>query len=362
MFAKVIMDATASWMKFEKQTLTTLRSVGYTGKQLQNINNALIKDAARLGMKYGTTHEELIKIQRSFNDITRTSAEMSSQAKESFSTMQKVLGDSAPMEWAKSMHQFGMSAQSANTWLGKSVIQAKALGLNTQQFAQALSEGAKLMNKMNFKTGIDGLTKMTGLATRLGTSVESLTAHIDIDNGKFSTIEGSIEASANLQRLGSTFAANFSNPMEVMAEGMFDAEASMERIVKSLQGKGTFNRATGQVDQGWLDKKTIGIAAQSLGMSPDELRKVANRSVMAGAMEEDMKKGGSYGNLSEKEREAALNLGQYNVQTGKFEISYSNENGNTQTTEVGKLTSEQLSNIIKLTKVFFTLGSNFSNS
>lgn len=345
---KQVIDATASWMHYEDKAVKALRTVGYSGEQLRATTKKLLQDTQELAKVYGVEFDKILEFQKKFNSITRSAAVLSSQSKEDFTAMTKLLGDSAPFEWAKAMDKFGMSAQSANAWLGKGRTEAKALGLNAEQFAQNMANAAKLQNRLNFKSGIQGLEKMTGLAMRLGTSIESLTKHIDIDGGAFSDIEKSIDSAAKLQRLGGSFGAAFSNPMEVMAEGMFDAESAMERVAKALEGKGTFDRTTGQVKMGWYDKKSIGVAAEALGISPDEARTMANRQVMGGAIEQDLKKSGQYGQFSQENIDAIKNLAQFNVDSGKFEITYLDEKGNEQTRGLNELTPENLDKIIGL--------------
>ena len=347
---KFAIDGVANWMKFEDVTLKTLRTIGLTGEQLRGINNALIKDTIKLGVQYGVSLEKLAEIQRSLNDITKTAKVMSSQTLEMSVAMGKLVGDRNVQEWQGAMHKFGMDAQAANTWLGKGQIEAKKLGLNAEKFTEEMAKSANLMNKMHFRTGISGLEKMIGMATRLGTSLETMTKHINIDGGAFSTIEGSIDAAAKLQRMGGSLGAEFANPLEVMAEGMFDAEAAAERIERIVSNRGVFNEKTGMVDLSWKDKKELGVAAEALGMSPDELRTMAMQSQKGQRIEQDLRSSGAMGQFSKDQIDSIKNLAQWNAEKKQFEIVTKDSRGNEHRQNVKEMTPEELAKAVQLSK------------
>lgn len=355
---KAIIDAQVRWMEFEKHVNQSLRSVGYTGEQLRGINNRLIEDTVRMGRLYGASHDELVKIHQQYTQITKTAALLSSQTMETQYALGRLVGESNVVKWEESMRKFGMHAKASQAWLGKAQIEAKKLGLNAEQFASDLAQSASLMQKMTFSSGINGLQKMTALATRLGTSLSSMTAAIDIDSGKFSTIEGAIETAAGLQRLGGSFGAEFANPMAVMAEGMFDAEAFTERLARAVEGKGTFNRATGMVDMGWYDKKSLGLMAQQLGMSPDEVRTMANRATMGNAIEADMRASGAIAKFDQTQIDAIKNLAEFDPDQQKWLINYQDKYGNEYQADVNTLTPGELELIQGLTKEEKTIDQN----
>lgn len=344
---KEIINATTAYIEFEHEVKKGFREMGYNGQQLHNITKGLLVDTRKWGLEYGVTKEQLFEIQKGLTQISKTTTQMSSETKEVYIGLSKLVGTDTAVKSAEAMQKFGMHAKTSAAWIGKGVIQAKALGLNSKEFTEQMSQSIGLMHKMNFKNGISGLQKMVGLATRLGTSVDTLTKHIDIDGGAFSDIEKSIENAAQLQRLGGSFAANFGNPMEVMAEGMFDAESAAERLSKTLEGKAVFNRATGQADMSWYNSKQLGIAAQALGIDPSEARSIAKRSAMGNAIESDLDSKKSM--FSAEELDAIKNLAEYDAKSQKFQISYVDKHGNTQTTDIQNLTREQLDEAIALT-------------
>lgn len=347
---KEVINATANYIEFEDRVRKDFREFGHTGQQLHNITKGILVDTQKWSSQYGMTRDEIEKVRVSLSKAYSTTQQFSNETKGSALALSKMFGADSVANFNKSMAQTGMHAKSAQAWMGKGAIQAKAMGLNAKEFNDKIADSVGLMHKMHFKTGITGLQKMTALATRLGTTVEKLTSHIDIDNGNFSNIEKSIETAANIQRLGGSFAANFGNPMEVMAEGMFDAESSMERVLKAIDGKGTFNRATGQVDMSWFDARQLGDFAKAMGMDPNEVRQMAKRQAMGKTIENDLRGNVAYGALSEEEKEAIKNLADYDAETGKFNVSWTDEHGDTHTEKIEDLTSDQLKNVINLTE------------
>lgn len=351
LLAKVIITATADYMKFEHEVTKSFRTMGVTGEKLRATTKAITDDQRKWGIALGMTRDEFFELHKGLKRAHGTVIEFSDDTKRAAGALSKLIGTDVYTDNVKKMREFGMSARSANAWIGKGVIQAKALGLNADEFTKNMTQAVEITRRMNFQGGISGLQKMVGLATRLGTSVENLTKHIDVDSGKFSDIQGSIEAAANIQKLGGNFAMNFSNPMEVMAEGMFDAEASANRLIKTLDGLATFDKKTGQAKMSWFENKRIGAFAQAMGMDPNELRKMAQMQAMGKELEAQMRTSNArFSMFSEDELDAIKNLAEFDADTGQFQISYTDTSGDTHTTQIKDLTVEELKKITNLTK------------
>ena len=356
----VVDKSTKVYLEFEHQLKKDFRSIGHTGQQLHNIHKQLLEDSQNWGAHLGISRKELAAMQYEMVKATKTAAQYSETTRVNFAALSKVLGQGTVGKFTEKMGEFGMHAKSANAWIGKGVVQAKALGLNAQMFTESMSESVGLMRKMNFQTGITGLQKMNALAMRLGTSVQAMTKHIDISGGKFSTIEGSIEAAANLQRLGGSWAANFGNPLEVMAEGMFDAEASGERLANTLKGTSTFDRSTGMADTSWFEKQKM-LAADKAGIaSYDELVKMSQRLAMGTEIEKDFRKNKNASKFTSEQLDAIKNLAEFDADKNAFTITYTDKHGYTQTHNIEDLTTKQLSEAIALTKEEANINRNVS--
>lgn len=346
---KFAIDGLADYIDTEDRVKNKFREIGYTGKQLHAITKNLIDDTKRWGAQYGLTQDQIERIEHSLQKTHKTVAQMSTDTKEAFIGLSKVLGEDKVGAFVGKMQDFGMHAKSAQAWLGRGVIQAKALGINASEFTQQMTEAVKLQDKMHFSNGIAGLQKMVGLAMRLGTDVKTLTGHIDLSAGKFKDIEGSIENSANLQRLGGSWAANFGNPLEVMAEGMFDAESAAERLAKTLEGKAVFNRQTGQAEMGWYNSRQLVEASNALGVSHEELMKISRRQAMNKELEAEMTKSGAITRFTPENMDALKNIAQFNADLNRFEVSFTTRSGDNITADVNELTPQDLKEILTLT-------------
>lgn len=343
-----IVDAGSHWLEFDHNVHSTLRDIGYSGEELANMTSALIDNTRGLANKIGVSQEEILKVQQGINESLKTRIQLTQQEIALLGAQGKVFGQDTVMQWQTAMKSLGGGISAAGAHMQRLSVHAKTFGLNSKDHLKTLAKNVELMEKMNFRGGIAGLSRMTALATRLGVDLQSMTRAIDVDGGNFSSIEGSIEASAKLQRLGGSFAAGFSNPMEVMAEGMFDPEGFTNRLVDMVKGKGTFNKETGMVERGWIDNKMLAEAANALGMNAQELRKMADAELKGGEIENALRKNSQFSNFKDSDIGALKNLAQFNADTKTWEISYTGSDGKSVTQDISKIDPKDMEQIINL--------------
>lgn len=349
--AQFEIDATADYMKFEHRVVETFRSAGLTAEQLRATTQGILVDVGEWGHSIGLGRQEALRLHSQLKDVHGTTIQLARDTRDAYASLSKLVGVGATTKYAAKMQEFGMGAKTAAAWMGRGVVQAKTLGLDTEKFVDNMTQAVEVTRRMNFQNGINGLQKMVGLATRLGTSVSTLVKHIDVDSGAFSDIEKSINAAASIQKLGGNFAMNFANPMEVMAEGMFDAEASAKRLINTLDGLATFDKTTGQSKISWFENKRIAAFAQATGHDANELRKMAQRQAMGKEIEAQMRSSNAQFSLfSEEQLDAIKNLAEFDPDSGKFHITYTDEDGEQQTKNLEDLTTSQLTKITNLTK------------
>ena len=87
---------------------------------------------------------------------------------------------------------------------------------------------------------------------------------------KVSELEGAISTAANLSVLGGQF-AQFSNPMQMLYEGLNDTEALNDRIVGMFGNKAYWNKEKGQMDMSALDREMVKQAAKAAGLDASEM-------------------------------------------------------------------------------------------
>lgn len=97
-----------------------------------------------------------------------------------------------------------------------------------------------MANKVSFRDGIEGISRMTSISERLGFNLRS----IEGVASSFDSFSNAIENAAKLQVLGGNAAIYGGNPLELMYESLNNAEALTERAVKMFRGMASFNFET----------------------------------------------------------------------------------------------------------------------
>jgi len=126
------------------------------------------------------------------------------------------------------------------------VMQAKAEGLDPEQFAKNMNDVAKMSGKLTFKNGVKGMKDMAMYATKMGVGVD------DIANG-FSEMNSFTDIFENQAHLGAMGFNNlggaqgrvYGQRMQGDAQGAYMTE--MESIVKDLQNQGGIDSKTGDL-------------------------------------------------------------------------------------------------------------------
>jgi hypothetical protein len=98
-----------------------------------------------------------------------------------------------------------------------------------------------MANRLTFKNGVEGITKMVALSEKLGFNLRSMEGAAD----KFYDLQDSIENSAKLTMLGGAIGALGGNPLDMTYEANNDMEAFTERIARTVSGYATFDAKTG---------------------------------------------------------------------------------------------------------------------
>ena len=117
-----------------------------------------------------------------------------------------------------------------------------------------------------FANGLRGLQQMAEKSTQLKYNMQQVFQFAD----KVSELEGAISTSANLSVLGGQF-AQFSNPMQMLYEGLNDTEALNDRIIGMFGNKAFWNNQTGQMDMTALDREMVKQAAKAAGLDANEM-------------------------------------------------------------------------------------------
>lgn len=304
----------------EKITREIGRTGGLSSNQIKALGQNILSNYGDMAVRLGMTTKDIFKFQESYIKNTGRAIVLTNEQVESMAGLSKFTSGEAVDEMGKSIDAMGGSASNAIDYLTLSMAKAANQGLNIEQTSKNFAKNIKMASKYTFSKGVDGISKMTLLSQRLKFNMESIGNAID----KFSTIEGAISASANLQMLGGSFAAQFSNPLQAMGEALLDAEGFTKRITDTFASTAVFNKETGQVEMSPIDKAKMKEAANQLGISYDELWNMAAQQAKIGHIERAV----NGKNLSEEQKSFLANTAQYDTAKGDWYITKTDEDGN----------------------------------
>lgn len=303
----------------EKITREIGRTGGLSSNQIKALGKTILTNYGDMAVRLGMTTKDIFKFQESYIKNTGRAIVLTNEQVESMAGLSKFTSGEAVDEMGKSLDEMGGSASNAIDYLALSMAKAANQGLNIEQTSKNFAKNIKMASKYTFSKGVDGISKMTLLSQRLKFNMESIGNAID----KFSTIEGAISTSANLQMLGGSFAAQFSNPLQAMGEALLDAEGFTKRITDTFASTAIFNKETGQVEMSPIDKAKMKEAANQLGISYDELWNMSAQQAKIGHIERAVSGKG----LSEEEKSFLANTAQYDTAKGDWYITKTDEDG-----------------------------------
>lgn len=242
----------------------------------------------------------------------RTTERMSQQAVRSAIDLKR-FGIGA--EAVNNFDTFGKSLEKTDEYFARLYSEVSKKGLSFKNVSKAVNDNLKMAQSHTFANGLRGLEKMAEKSTQLKYNMQQVFQFAD----KVSEIEGAISTAANLSVLGGEF-AQFSNPMQLLYEGLNDTEALNDRIIKMFGNKAYFNNKTGQMDMNAFERDRLKQAAKAAGLDPGEMLNLSynqgkmNRisSQIAPGVSKDVaeyikniaeldKKGNAYVNLNGKE-------------------------------------------------------------
>lgn len=327
---------TKNWRDFQQTAFETGRAIGMSREAAMRYDRELMQNTKDLARAYGVSAKEIAKFQENYALATGRNITLTKQQTEQMAALSKVAGSATAEKLVQEFEGIGVSISDTLAYTGQIQERAKYLGLTGTKAAAALADNVKLAASYSFRNGVEDIERMVLKSQSLKMNMQSVMQAAD----KFSTIEGAIKKSANIQMLGGTFAQQYSNPMAAMYEATADPAAFQDRIIKAIGGKGTYDAKTGQVKFDPVTMMQMKEFAKQMGMSAEEV----GQSAMAIKQNQAVDKELAGKNWTAEQKTAIENLARTNVdeKTGKHYVSWTDKNGVAQKANVEDLTPEQL--------------------
>lgn len=328
------------WENLQRYSFETARNMGLAREQADEMHSVLRDEVGKIAAKFNMNMADIIELQKGYTNAIGRNIVLTNDQMENAAAYKKVLGGVYD-EAIASFDALGASTDTSNAYLELTQERAARMGINASEASSAFAKNLEMANKYSFRAGVDGISRMAILSKQLKFNMESIGQAIE----KFSTIEDAISTSANLQVLGGTFAQQFSNPLDAMGLAMTDFEGFTDKVIGTFASKGVLNRETGVVEFSPLDKRFMQEAAKQLGMSAEEVTRMASRQVSKAEIDKHM----NSAITDESDRSAIESLASFNADTGKYEITYYDE-GEAKSIDIADVTSETLKTILPYTE------------
>lgn len=330
-------DSVKILMKYETVAYSTAKSMGMTASQAESLHNHNLKAIPKLASAFGLAAEEVAKFQENYSKATNRAIRLNETEAKTYAAMVKMVGSETTNTAVEGFDALGGSMEAVGEAMSKLMKDASTQGMNLAKASSEMSKNIKLAQRYNFRDGVDGMNKMTLLSQRLKFNMESIATAADNMN----TVESAITASANLQKLGGSFALQYSDPMRVLYESLNDFEGVAERIARTYEGKAYFDRNEGIVQMSSYNKRMLSESAKILGISYEDAWGMASQQAKYKDMERDFN-----GNLSKEQKDAISNRATYSKEKG-WTVTYYDEKGNEQMKKLSEIDSTIADQIIK---------------
>lgn len=255
---------------------------GYDSKY--NSGKTVRNFIGKVNRRYGATNEE------AFNALTevgeargRTTERMSDKSVES-AIMLKRFGIGA--DAINNFDTFGKSLEETDKYFGKLYNEVSKKGLSFKNVSKAVNDNLKAAQSHTFSNGLRGLEAMAERSVQLKYNMQQVFQFAD----KVSEVEGAINTAANLSVLGGTF-AQYSNPMELLYEGLNDTEALQKRMESMFANSAQWNNKTGQIDMTGEQRRFVIEAAKGMGINTEDAISMAMNQAKYKQIEKDIKPG-----------------------------------------------------------------------
>jgi len=322
-------------IQFHKEGIAFARDVGLSAKQAQAYTNVLIERTQVLANKYGVSAEAIMQVQRGITEATGKQLLLNDAQAEGFVQINKLVGAQSASKFTEEiMNGMGGQIDTVQGAIAKVYATASKQGLNAKKLTDKVAQNLSMANRLSFRNGIDGLTRMAAMSEKLGINMSS----VESAAGQFMDLDKAIENAAQLQMLGGSVGTMAGNPLTMAYEANYDPEAFAKRMSDSLASYATFDKNKGIANINGGNMMFIREIAKAMGISVDEASKMAKKR--AEVEYKENKFGGQLNalGLSEEQKNFIINNGQVTNNGNDLEINGKN---------INQLTPDDLKNMMQ---------------
>ena len=174
------------WLKYNAQAISDAKRLGIISKEgAREYTEYLMESTKQLSRNFGMSAEQAMKMQETFSKVTGKASLLTQAQMEDIAASSKLMGEETVSSAIEMMDNMGSTSQQATELLDKNYARAVNSGLDTVKASEAFVKNMSLANKLTFKSGVDGISKMTILSQRIKLNLQEVANVAD----KFGSIE-----------------------------------------------------------------------------------------------------------------------------------------------------------------------------
>jgi hypothetical protein len=256
------------WNEIQKQIFTANRQLGVAGMTSKQIERNIIS-AGTASMQFGFSEQEIVQTYQNFIEDYGRNTIFSDEDLERLTKINYAFGQSYNQIFSLTK-LYGASIEQTYGFMETLNKEVDKYGLNTKRVYSDIQNNIRLIDRFNFKNGIQGLSQMVVQANRLGMKIEDIAGFAE----KIYNPEDAIDAAASLQMLGGEF-AKLGDPFSLMYDANNDLEGLTQKLRDITKGMGALNKETGMVDLSSLEMRQLREFSKITGQSLQDLAQQA---------------------------------------------------------------------------------------
>ena len=275
---------TLGLFEMDKAIRKTGMEMGLLGSQTESYRKT-VKQAAMTTNEWGMGVEELAKMQGSFSEELGRTVMLSEKASIALSAMAAAtgLGAEGAGKFAADMDTQGLSAERTAKYVEQTLNDSSKMGLNAAKVIKNITSNTKMLNKFNFKGGVQGLAKMAKTVTKLGIEMGDIAGMAE----KLFDIEGAVDMSAQLQVMGGKW-AQLADPFKLMYMARNDMEGLTAALGEAAESAVDFNAKTGEFEISALEMHRLRKVAEQTGVAYETLAEMGKNAARATQVKKQM--------------------------------------------------------------------------